>query len=1046
MLRTLDRIKAADEAWLSDPEIFMVNRLDAHSDHMYYEDKDAMYGDEMPLRQSLNGTWKINYAVNIEASDREFYKEDRDATLYDDIKVPGHMELQGFGRCQYINTMYPWEGSEDLRPPHIPREDAPVGCYVRYFDINPELAGKRTFISFQGVENAFYLWINGQFVGYAEDSFTPSEFDITDYIRDTNNKLAVRVHKRSSASWLEDQDFWRFSGIFRDVYLYAIPKTHVQNVFAHAGLDGQYTDGIFKAELTITGSLNGHIDYEITDEEGKHVAGESGIPVKAAAEISCVIKDVRKWSAEIPNLYNLKVLIYDEEGRLVENIPQHIGFRTMEMKDGLMLINGKRIVFKGVNRHEFSAVNGRCVTREEMEKDACIIKSLNINAVRTSHYPNNSYWYYLCDKYGIYLIDETNLETHGCVYIDTGSEPPYRVPDNKKEWLGAVLFRAQAMLERDKNHPSVVIWSCGNESHAGEDIRKMAEFFRVRDPERLVHYEGCFHNREYSDISDMESRMYAKPYEIAEYLDQTPKKPYISCEYTHAMGNSCGGMFKYTELEDRYPQYQGGFIWDYADQALLKDGEFMVGGDYGDRPNDGFFCGNGIVFADRKLSPKAQEVKKLYAGIRLYPTDEGVVIENNNLFEDTTPYIFEVRVLKDGKAIWAVTFGCDVKPQSVYMEPVRYPDMTEPGEYVKEVRAVLMAFRKWAPVGDVVAWGQSEPVTVTGDVADTDAPAMFDDVIMGNSCIGVKTAGVHAIFSRYEGGLISYRRKGLELIDKVPQLTFWRPVTDNDKGNGFDVASSVWAGVTQYPGRATWKVEYELIDGRILDGTVCCDEFIVPESDELYGTGLKGREYAREIMKVILTYTYKLRTYPETECVVRYTMTPDARITVKAEYTGAAGVPDMPQFGMVITCGKEFDNVEFYGRGPEENYHDRDKGARFGIYKFKADDNLTPYLNPQECGLRCDVRYAKITNADKHGIHIEKAEAPFDLKVLAHSGAEIQSAYKINYLPPRRLTYIEVLGATRGVGGDDSWGAPVHDEFTVSGEHGQGVEFVFYGI
>lgn len=263
----------------------------------------------------------------------------------------------------------------------------------------------------------------------------PSEFDITDYIRDTNNKLAVRVHKRSSASWLEDQDFWRFSGIFRDVYLYAIPKTHVQNVFVHAGLDGQYTDGIFKAELTITGSLNGHIDYEITDEEGKHVAGESGIPVKVAAEISCVIKDVRKWSAEIPNLYNLKILIYDEEGRLVENIPQHIGFRTMEMKDGLMLINGKRIVFKGVNRHEFSAVNGRCVTREEMEKDACIIKSLNINAVRTSHYPNNSYWYYLCDKYGIYLIDETNLETHGCVYIDTGSEPPYRVPDNKKNGL-----------------------------------------------------------------------------------------------------------------------------------------------------------------------------------------------------------------------------------------------------------------------------------------------------------------------------------------------------------------------------------------------------------------------------------------------------------------------------------------------------------------------------------------------------------------------------------------------------------------------------------
>ena len=1038
----MDKITVPDRKWLEEPEVFAVNRLDAHSDHMYYQRNDADYGDDMPLRQSLNGVWKFYYAANESEQKKDFYRSDYSCGDFDDINVPGHTELQGYDKCQYINTMYPWEGSEDLRPPHIPKENAPVGSYVTFFDINPELDGHKVYISFQGVENAFYLWINGHFVGYSEDSFTPSEFEITEFLCEKNNKVAVEVHKRSSASWLEDQDFWRFSGIFRDVYLYAVPETHVRDMFVHAGLDEQYRDGVFEAELEFVGDLTGHLDYEIADYNKNIVAEGRNIQLSGQMTLSSVIPDVKKWSAEIPYLYTLRIAVYDANGMLVEYVPQPIGFRTMEIKNGVMLLNGKRIVFKGVNRHEFSATGGRAVTREEMERDIKIIKSLNINSVRTSHYPNNSYWYYLCDRYGVYLIDETNLETHGCVYIDTGSEPPYKVPGNKKEWLGAVLDRAKSMLERDKNHPSVLIWSCGNESHADEDILVMSRFFHGRDKGRLVHYEGCFHNRKYDEISDMESRMYAKVSEIKEYLDSKPDKPYISCEYTHAMGNSCGGMFKYTDLEDEYEQYQGGFIWDFVDQSIIKDGEFMVGGDFGERPNDHYFCGNGIVFADRKLSPKAQEVKYLYQNIKLYPTLKGILIDNCNLFESTAPYIFEAKLLKDGKAVWAVSFGRDVLPGAKELVALDYPAMDE---YVIEARAILMAYREWAQVGHVAAWGQSRPIVVE-EKEDEDGKEFFDDIVMGNGCIGIKTHNVHAMFSRWEGGLISYRYKGQELVENVPSLSFWRAPTDNDKGNGFASQSGVWAGIDSYPKLSGWKIEYELWDGRILNGTVCCHEFVVPETDPMYGTGLKGREYAKQIAKVIFTYTYRLYTIPEIECIIQYTVTPDGKVGVRADYPGAPGIPDMAQFGILMTMNSGFDRMEFYGRGPEENYNDRCKGARLGIHKIEVKDNLTPYLDPQECGNRHDVRWIKVADRLKHGIMIEAAQSPLDVKVLPYSWQEIQSAYKCDYLPKQRLTYIDILGACRGVGGDDSWGAPVHDEFRVKGDEKQSVSFTFYGL
>ena len=607
--------------WLENPEIFAVNRMEAHSDHKFYRSVEELKNNNMILKQSLNGKWYFSYAENASLRVKDFYKENFDCKGFDMINVPAHIQLEGYDKCQYINTMYPWDGQEELRPPMISKSYNPVGSYIKYFEINDELKNKEIRLSFQGVETAFYLWINGEFVGYSEDTFTPSEFNITQYIKDGKNKIAVEVYKRSSASWIEDQDFWRFSGIFRDVFIYAIPEIHINDIFIKTELSDDYNSAVLKSELKIT-SNTGYVSAYLCDNKGNEVASVEEVKIEKEMEVSFNINNINLWSAENPYLYNLFIKVLDDNKELIEIIPQKVGFRKFELVNGIMKLNGKRIVFKGINRHEFNAEHGRSLTKEDMLWDIKFMKRHNINAVRTSHYPNQSLWYDLCDEYGIYLIDEANLESHGSWQKLGKCEPSWNVPGSIPEWEGCVVDRAKSMLERDKNHPSILIWSCGNESYAGENILSMTKFFKERDNSRIVHYEGVFWNRDFNEISDIESRMYAKAADIEEYLNTNPEKPYISCEYMHAMGNSCGGMMKYTELEDKYEMYQGGFIWDYIDQALYRindNGEKVLayGGDFTDRATDYNFCGNGIVFADRTISPKAQEVKFLYQNIKI---------------------------------------------------------------------------------------------------------------------------------------------------------------------------------------------------------------------------------------------------------------------------------------------------------------------------------------------------------------------------------------------------------------------------------------------
>ena len=627
----------ADMKWLDNPEVFKVNQLAPHSDHCYYLDYSDMKKEKNPLFQSLNGQWEFSYSKNVKSRPVNFYEETFDASGFDKIMVPGHIELAGYDKIRYINTMYPWEGKEYHRGAYSMEatgaekgmfseaEYNPVGSYIKYFDLDKSMCGKRIHICFEGVEEAMYLWLNGQFVGYAEDSFTPSEFDLTPYIKEKGNVLAVQVHKMSTAAFLEDQDFFRFFGIFRNVTLKAVPDVHMDDVWFQPVLNQDNVSGSVSVSMKVSApdAQNITADFILKDRE-ENLAAEKSVQLKKENDhlkgtICIDLETVRLWDNHDPYLYHAYVELKAEDGSLVEVIPYDIGFRRIEIIDKIIYLNGKRLVITGVNRHEWNPKTGRCIGLEDMRADiACMLRN-NINSVRTCHYPDQIPWYYMCDNAGIYVMAETNLESHGSFQKLGAIEPSCNVPGSFPQWKEAVLDRARNNFETFKNHTSVLFWSLGNESYAGDDIEAMNVYFAEKEDGRLVHYESSYYNRAYEDtISDLETRMYAKPEDVEEYLNNNPKKPYILCEFMHDMGNSMGGLGSYMKLIDKYDMYQGGFIWDFIDQAILvKDpvtGKEVLryGGDFDDKPSDYEFSANGIVFADRKEKPAMQEVRYYY--------------------------------------------------------------------------------------------------------------------------------------------------------------------------------------------------------------------------------------------------------------------------------------------------------------------------------------------------------------------------------------------------------------------------------------------------
>lgn len=627
----------ADMKWLDNPEVFKVNQLEPHSDHCYYLDYSDMKKEKNPLLQSLNGQWEFAYSKNVMERPVDFYKETFDASGFDKIMVPGHIELAGYDKIRYINTMYPWEGKEYHRGAYSMETTGaeegmfseaqynPVGSYIKYFDLDKNMCGKRIHICFEGVEEAMYLWLNGQFIGYAEDSFTPSEFDLTPYVKEKGNVLAVQVHKMSTAAFLEDQDFFRFFGIFRNVTLKAIPDVHLEDVWFKPVLNQDNESGSVSVSMKVsaTDSQNVTAGFILKDRE-ENILVEKSLQLNKENDhlegTICVdLESVKLWDNHNPYLYHAYVELKAEDGSLAEVIPYDIGFRRIEIIDKVVYLNGKRLVITGVNRHEWNARTGRCIGIEDMKADiSCMLRN-NINSVRTCHYPDQIPWYYMCDDAGIYVMAETNLESHGSFQKLGAIEPSCNVPGSIPQWRDAVLERAKNNFETFKNHTSILFWSLGNESYAGDDIEAMNVYFAEKKDGRLVHYESSYYNRAYEDtISDFETRMYAKPEDVEEYLNNSPKKPYILCEFMHDMGNSMGGLGSYMKLIDKYDMYHGGFIWDFIDQAIMvKDSVtgkdvLRYGGDFDDKPADYEFSANGIVFADRKEKPAMQEVRYYY--------------------------------------------------------------------------------------------------------------------------------------------------------------------------------------------------------------------------------------------------------------------------------------------------------------------------------------------------------------------------------------------------------------------------------------------------
>ena len=1014
-------MKTFDYSLVKDPQYFKDRRMDAHSDHTYYRDGEEAQEKATSFRYDLNGIWKFHYARNYGSAIPGFEKADYCCKDWDDIRVPAHIQMEGYDAPQYANVQYPWEGHEDIHPGEIPEHFNPVASYVKYFEVPEEMQGKRLFISFQGAESGIALWLNGQFVGYSEDSFTPSEFELTEYVKEGENKLAAQVFKWTASSWCEDQDFYRFSGIYRDVYLYTVPEVHVYDLQIRAIPD----ETLSAAALEIRTNTWGKGTVKITLSKD----GETVIEDKKALDgeeiYSWKVEDPVLWSAEDPQLYDLVLEVYNEAGELQEVVPQKVGFRRFEMKDGIMTLNGKRIVFKGVNRHEFSSVSGRHVSEEELRKDLKTMKQNNINAIRTCHYPDASMIYELCDEYGIYMIDETNLESHGSWDVaEFTKDYTYVVPHDKPEWRDMMLDRANSMYQRDKNHAAILIWSCGNESFGGKDIFEMSQFFHKEDPTRLVHYEGLCHDRRYNDTSDMESQMYPSVEAIKEFLAKDSSKPFICCEYTHAMGNSCGAMHKYTDLTDAEPKYQGGFIWDYIDQSIYKKDRYgkefqAYGGDFGERPTDYNFSGNGIAYGgNRDASPKMQEVKFNYQNITAEVSADSVKVINKNLFVSTDIFDCKVTVAKNGKVIHKASLATAVAPLSeeTYVLPLAKEE--KPGEYTVTVSFHLKEDKAWAEAGHEVAFGQyvyqvEEPKKTCPEGVK---------VIRSTHNIGVRGAHFEVLFSVLNGGLVSYKYAGKEMIEAIPKPNFWRAPTDNDCGNLMGMRYGQWKLASMYLSHKDFR-------------------------KGPYGpSNMPEVEVNEKSVKV--AYTYIMPTTPTSECKLSYEVFGDGRVKTTLTYDPVKELGDMPEFGVIFKFNADYDRVEWYGLGEAETYADRKKGAKLGIYANMVADNIARYMVPQECGAKEEVRWAKVTDRKGRGMLFEMDEnnGPMMFSALPYTPHEMENAMHPYELPEVHYTVVRVAKDQMGIGGDDSWGARTHEEYLLKTDKKMEFSFVFKGL
>jgi len=991
-----------------NPKVFDINLVAPHAALMPFDDVEEALDarpEQSPFYKSLNGTWKFNWVRKPADRPMDFYQMDYDVSEWDNIPVPSNWELQGYGVPIYVNIQYPFPKD----PPNIPHDYNPVGSYVRTFTVPESWDGRQVFLQLGAVKSAAYYWLNGEKLGYSQGSKTPVEFDVTEFLQAGENKLAVEIYRWSDGSYLEDQDFWRLSGIERDVFLWSSPKVHVQDFFVHTDLDDNYENAELSVEADVqsyqAASVRAHtLKLQLYNSEGRMIGTVArGLDFqnrKAALELSLNVNRPDLWTAETPNLYNVALILEDANGDVLEVLTDKIGFREVEIKNGQLLVNGKAVLFKGVNRHEHNEYHGHVVTEEEMVKDIELMKQNNINAVRTSHYPNDIRWYELCDKYGLYVIDEANIESHGMGY---GSESLAKDP----LWKEAHVNRVQRMVERTKNRPSVIIWSMGNEAGDGVNFTAAHEWIENRDPSRPIHYERA---RGESTNTDIVSNMYARIPELERYASEEQERPFILCEYAHAMGNSVGNLQDYWDVIEAHPQLQGGFIWDWVDQGLVKytdDGRkfWAYGGDFGpeDVPSDANFCMNGLINPDRTPHPSLYEVKKVYQYIKFQAEDlENGELEITNGYDFIDLDNFELywEVMADGEIVQSGTVptpGLAPGERTVITAPFAFEPQAGT-EYFLTINAKTKQAMSLVPAGYTLATEQWRLPQYDGSIAveSEDLPTL--DVREKGDQLVVQGPDFKVVFDTKNGAMTSYQHHGTELIAEPLKPNFWRAPTDNDWGNNMPNRLDVWRQASKEQKLESFEVEKV----KSSEAKITATHFFPA---------------------VEVTYTVVYQVLGSGDVVVSNEFIPKEQ-----------ELPELPRIGLQMQLPGEFEEVEWFGRGPFENYWDRKTAAQVGRYESTVTEQFVPYASPQGNANKEDVRWVALSNYQGQGLLIAAGD-PFSFTALHYTDEDLtpegRGTMHPTDLTPRDEVVLSIDHLQMGVGGDNSWGAQTHDEYKV---------------
>lgn len=1010
-----------------DHTVFRLHKLEPHATFFPYENRNlALSGARASSARflSLDGLWKFHFALKPDKRSRDFYLNSFDPAAWADIKVPANWEVEGYDRPVYLDEKYPF----DTHWPDAPQDYNPVGSYRRNFEVPATWlsADQQIVLHLGAVNSAVYVWVNGQEVGYSEDSKTPAEFDITAYARAGANSVCLQVFRWSDASYLESQDMLKLSGIEREVFVYARPRLGIADFGVRAGLDAGYRNGLLKVQVDIrhpadAGWRSGSLEVELFDDAAgmksvftqKKQLGAAAVKAgQTLLNFQTTLPEVRTWTAETPHLYTLLMTLRDARGRVLEVVPTRIGFRSVDMRDGLLLVNGKPVKIRGVNRHEAHALQGHALSAEVLEQDIALMKQCNINAVRTSHYPNQPYWYELCDRYGLYVIDEANIESQPL------AENEATKIGNERSWLPAHLDRVRNMWMRDKNHPSIILWSLGNESGDGFIFDSLYQWLHRQDPTRYVVYEPAG----LQAYTDVYSPMYARIPKIIEYAESKPKRPLILCEYAHVMGNSGGNLQDYWDAIDHYPVLQGGFIWEWADQGLLYTNEKGIrykayGHDYHpDLPTDGCFINKGLVDGLRAPVPHYWEAKKVYQPFKITAVDAA-----KGIFEIENKYAF--LGLEHLNLHWELTRnGYSTAKGNMPAPPAKPGEKRQftvpigkignlPGEYYLKITALTNRPLPLLPAGFEVGFEQLP----LGNPYESLAQSLRQAAPIGMEKRGTRLRltgqQFSMLFDTLSGELLEYLYQGKKMISSGPRPNFWRAPTDNDLGNKMQIWGKIW----QEAGPARRLTDFE-VNFRMIN--------------------LVETRVAYRLDSAKATVFLHYRIYGDGAVKIDYRYLPDPGVSL----------PRIPRVGLALTLPQEFQFMEWYGRGPHESYWDRKTSAAIGRYKGRIWDQFYPYTRPQESGNKTDVRWMRLTNADGLGLEMRSAEHPLsssawpfaqdDLDYAPGDGNSASglvpnvSKHGADIFPRDFITWnIDLL--QMGVGGDNSWGAPVHDVYTI---------------